>query len=138
MRNQTFQKRKMLVVFCCAVLMILGLMGRLIYLMVFEAEYYQRQAEDLHERERPIKAARGEILDRNGTVLAANRTVCTVSVIHSQITDPESVIRSLSEILEMEEAVVRARVERIHLWKGSVPTWTRRPGKRSAHFPLTA
>ena len=112
MRNQTFQKRKMLVVFCCAVLMILGLMGRLIYLMVFEAEYYQRQAEDLHERERPIKAARGEILDRNGTVLAANRTVCTVSVIHSQITDPESVIRSLSEILEMEEAVVRARVEK--------------------------
>ena len=112
MRNQTFQKRKMLVVFCCAVLMILGLMGRLIYLMVFEAEYYQRQAEDLHERERPIKAARGEILDRNGTVLAANRTVCTVSVIHSQITDPEGVIRSLSEILEMEEAVVRARVEK--------------------------
>ena len=77
--------------------MIFGLIGRLIYLMVFDAEYYQELAEDLHEREREIKAARGEIVDRNGVVLATNRTVCTISVIHSQIEDPEMVIRILAK-----------------------------------------
>lgn len=70
--------------------------------MVFDAEYYQQKAEDLHERERDIKAARGEIIDRNGTVLATNRTVCTISVIHSQIENPEKVIEKLSEFLEMD------------------------------------
>lgn len=103
----------MLVVFLCAAVMIFGLIGRLIYLMVFDAEYYQELAEDLHEREREIKAARGEIVDRNGVVLATNRTVCTISVIHSQIEDPEMVIRILAEELEMEESDVRERVEKV-------------------------
>ena len=81
--------------------------------MVFDAEYYQKKAEDLHERERDIKAARGEIIDRNGVVLATNRTVCTISVIHSQIRDPETVIAKLAELLEMDEEQVRKRVEKI-------------------------
>ena len=84
-----------------------------IYLMVFDAEYYQKKAEDLHEREREIKAARGEIVDRNGTVLATNKTVCTISVIHSQITDPKRVITALSEALSMDEETVRTKVEKI-------------------------
>ncbi len=81
--------------------------------MIFEAEYYQKKAEALHERERDIKAARGEIIDCNGTVLATNKTVCTISVIHSQIRDPERVIRSLSELLDMDEEAVRKRVEKV-------------------------
>lgn len=81
--------------------------------MIFEAEYYQKKAEALHERERDIKAARGEIIDCNGTVLATNKTVCTISVIHSQIKDPERVIRSLSELLGMDEEAVRKRVEKV-------------------------
>ena len=81
--------------------------------MIFEAEYYQKKAEALHERERDIKAARGEIIDCNGTVLATNKTVCTISVIHSQIKDPERVIRSLSELLDMDEEAVRNRVEKV-------------------------
>lgn len=113
MKNKTYNKRKMLVVFVCAVAVILGLVGRLVYLMVFDAEYYQKKAEDLHEREREIKAARGEIVDRNGTVLATNKTVCTISVIHSQITDPEGVIKALSEALSMDEETVRTKVEKI-------------------------
>ena len=113
MKNKTYNKKKMLIVFLCAAVMIFGLIGRLIYLMVFDAEYYQELAEDLHEREREIKAARGEIVDRNGVVLATNRTVCTISVIHSQIEDPEMVIRILAEELEMEESDVRERVEKV-------------------------
>ena len=102
-----------MIVFLAALLMILGLIGRMIYLMVFDAEYYQKKAEDLHERERKIKAARGEIIDTNGTVLATNRTVCTISVIHSQIKEPETVIKKLSKCLGMEEAEVRKRVEKV-------------------------
>ena len=113
MKNKTYNKKKILVVFLCATIMIFGLIGRLIYLMVFDAEYYQELAEDLHEREREIKAARGEIVDRNGVVLATNRTVCTISVIHSQIEDPETVIRVLSDELKMDEADVRERVEKV-------------------------
>ena len=113
MKNKTYNKKKMLIVFLCAAVMIFGLIGRLIYLMAFDAEYYQELAEDLHEREREIKAARGEIVDRNGVVLATNRTVCTISVIHSQIEDPEMVIRILAEELEMEESDVRERVEKV-------------------------
>ena len=113
MRNKTYNKRKILIIFLFAVLIIAGLIGRLVYLMVFEAPYYQEQAEELHERERDIKAARGEILDVNGTVLATNRTVCTISVIHSQITDPERVIRELSRLLELDEGSVRKKVEKV-------------------------
>lgn len=113
MKNKTFHKKKILVVFLAAFILILYLIGRLVYLMVFDAEYYQQKAEDLHERERDIKAARGEIIDRNGTVLATNRTVCTISVIHSQIENPEKVIEKLSEFLEMDAEQVRKKVEKI-------------------------
>ena len=113
MKNKTFHKKKILVVFLAAFILILYLIGRLVYLMVFDAEYYQQKAEDLHERERDIKAARGEIIDRNGTVLATNRTVCMISVIHSQIENPEKVIEKLSEFLEMDADQVRKKVEKI-------------------------
>ena len=113
MKNKTYNKKKILIVFLCAAAMIFGLIGRLVYLMIFDAEYYQNLAESLHEREREIKAARGEIVDRNGVVLATNRTVCTISVIHSQVEDPETVIRVLSGELEMDEAEVRKKVEKV-------------------------
>lgn len=113
MKNKTYNKKKMLVVFGGAVFIIAALLGRLVYLMVFDAEYYQKQAEALHEREREIKAARGEIVDRNGMVLATNKTVCTISVIHSQIEEPKQVISILSKELEMEEDEVRKRVEKV-------------------------
>ncbi len=111
--NKTYNKRKLLVVFACATLCLAGLMGRLIYLMVSEADYYQKLAEELHEREREIKAARGEIRDRNGVTLATNKTVCTISVIHSQVKDAEQVIRILSQTLELDEAEVRKKVEKV-------------------------
>ena len=113
MKNKTYNKKKIVVVFICAAAIILALVGRLVYLMVFDAQYYQKKAEALHEREREIKAARGEIVDAGGTVLATNKTVCTISVIHSQVKDPETVIRELSAALEMDEATVRARVEKV-------------------------
>lgn len=113
MKSKTFHKKKICILFGCALLMVIYLMGRLVYLMVFDAAYYQKKAEDLHERERDIKAARGEIIDRNGVVLATNRTVCTISVIHSQIKDPEKIIAKLSDILEIDKAFVRKRVEKI-------------------------
>lgn len=113
MKNKTYNKRKICLVFGAALLMTAGLVGRLCYLMIFDAGYYQKQAEALHEREREIKAARGEIVDRNGKVLAANKAVCTVSVIHSQVKEPEKVIKALSETLELEEAAVRKRVEKV-------------------------
>lgn len=90
-----------------------GLIGRLVYLMGFRSDYYYEKAQELHERERDIKAARGRILDAKGKVLADNRTVCTVSVIHSQIKEPEKVITVLSEELEMKEEEIRKRVEKV-------------------------
>lgn len=112
-RNKTYNRKKILIVFA-GVMLVLGiLVGRLVYLMIFCSQYYGQQAEDLHERERDIKAARGKILDANGTVLATNRTVCTISVIHSQIEDPEEIIQVLSKELGMEEAEVRKRVEKV-------------------------
>lgn len=113
MKNKTYNKRKILIVFIGASLMILGLIARLCYLMIFDAEYYQKKAEALHEREREIKAARGEIIDRNGKVLATNKTVCTVSVIHSQIEDADAVTKALAGTLEMEEEIVRKKVEKV-------------------------
>lgn len=113
MKNKTYNRKKILVVFLCAVIIIAGLVGRLVYLMVFDAEYYQNKAEALHEREREIKAARGEIVDANGTVLATNRTVCTISVIYNQVKEPEKVIAALSKELEMDEDAVRSKVEKV-------------------------
>ncbi|MCI8711036.1 MAG: peptidoglycan glycosyltransferase [Ruminococcus sp.] len=113
MKNKTYNKKKVLVVFLVAVALVLTLIGRLVYLMVFDAEYYQELAEALHEREREIKAARGEIVDRNGTVLATNKTVCTISVVHSQLKEPEEVIAILSKELGLDESAVRKRVEKV-------------------------
>lgn len=92
--------------------MLFGLVGRLVYLMGFRSDYYYEKAQQLHERERDIKAARGRILDAKGKVLADNKTVCTISVIHSQIKDPKRVIQVLSRELEMEEEEIRKRVEK--------------------------
>lgn len=113
MRNKTYNKKKMLVVFLSALLMIFFLIARLVYLMIFDAAYYQQKAKTLHEREREIKAARGEIIDRNGKVLATNKAVCTISVIHSQITDPERVIQVLADELGIEKERIRKRVEKV-------------------------
>lgn len=113
MKNKTYNKKKILVVFLGAALILCALIGRLVWLMIFDAEYYQELAQDLHEREREIKAARGEIVDRNGVILAANRTVCTISVIHSQIEDPEKVIEVLCAELGLEESEVREKVEKV-------------------------
>ena len=87
LRNKTYNRKKITIMFFAVFFMMMFLIGRLVYLMVFCSEYYGQKAEDLHERERDIKAARGKILDCNGTVLATNRSVCTLSVIHNQIDD---------------------------------------------------
>lgn len=113
LRNKTYNRKKILIIFTIVMLVLFILVGRLVYLMVFCSEYYGKQAEDLHERERDIKAARGKIIDATGTVLATNRTVCTISVIHSQIEEPERIIEVLAKELEMEEAAVRKRVEKV-------------------------
>lgn len=112
-KNKTYNKKKIMIVFLCAALVLAVLIGRLVYLMIFDADYYQELAQDLHEREREIKAARGEIVDRNGVVLATNRTVCTISVIHSQVEEPEEVISVLSRELELDQAEVRKKVEKV-------------------------
>ena len=112
-RTMVYHRKKIRVVFVICALLLLGLVGRLLYLMGAQAEYYSKKADDLHERERDIKAARGKILDINGTILADNRTVCTVSVIHSQIKDPEKVIQVLARELSMDEEIIRKKVEKI-------------------------
>lgn len=112
-RNKTFNRRKIMIIFVAVLLLMVFLMGRLVYLMIFCSGYYGVRAENLHERERDIKAARGNIYDRNGVVLAENKTVCTISVIHSQIEDPEKVIAVLTKELGMSEETVRKRVEKV-------------------------
>lgn len=113
MHIKIYHRRKMLIVAAFIVGIGLVLMGRLAYLMIFRSAYYQSQADALHERERSIKAARGLIYDRNQRILADNKSVCTISVIHNQIKEPEKVIRVLSEVLSLDEAKVRARVEKV-------------------------
>ncbi|MCM1376391.1 MAG: penicillin-binding transpeptidase domain-containing protein [Muribaculum sp.] len=110
--NKIAHRKKILIIFLGCSLVLVGLFARLVYLMIWEAEYYAEKATQLHERERSIKAARGRILDRNGEVLADNRTVCTISVIHNQIEDPEAVITMLCRELELSEDYVRRRVEK--------------------------
>lgn len=110
--NQTFHRWKTAILYVILSLMMIGLAGRLVYLMIYRSAYYTAKAEDLHLRERTIKAARGRILDRNGTVLADNRTVCTISVIHNQIKEPEETIAVLCRELELSEEEVRKKVEK--------------------------
>ena len=112
-KNLTYHKKKVWVVFLCCGVVLLGLTIRLVYLMGFRSDYYYEKAEDLHERERDIKGARGKILDSQGKVLAANKTVCTVSVIHSQVTDPEKVVRVLVDKLGIDEEKIRKKVEKV-------------------------
>lgn len=112
-RNKTYNRRKILIMFLAVFFMSMFLIGRLVYLMIFCSEYYGQKAENLHERERDIKAARGRILDVNGTVLATNKSVCTISVIHSQIEEPEAVIQALVKELGLNEEDVRKRVEKV-------------------------
>ena len=111
--NRTYHKKKTVVVFLCCMLMLLGLMGRMVYLMVIRSDYYAKKAEQLHERERDIKAARGRILDSKGEVLADNRAVCTISVIHSQIKEPQKVIRMLEKELGLPYETAKKRVETV-------------------------
>ncbi|MCU6760925.1 Penicillin-binding protein 2 [uncultured Roseburia sp.] len=112
-RLRKYQRKKMLVFLLLIVLGLCAVSGKLVYLMIFKSEFYGEKAENLHERERSIKAARGKILDRNGTVLASNKSVCTISVIHNQIEDEEAVIDMLVKELGLEEKDVRKRVEKV-------------------------
>jgi stage V sporulation protein D (sporulation-specific penicillin-binding protein) len=110
--NKIYHKKKIMVTFFLCVAVLVLLLGRLIYLMIWRSDYYSQLATQLHERERSIKAARGRIIDRNGTILADNKTVCTISVIHSQIEDPEEVILVLSQELGLSQDYVKQRVEK--------------------------
>lgn len=110
--NKIYHRKKIMIVSLGCALVFLLLLGRLVYLMVWRADYYSERATQLHERERSIKAARGRILDRNGTVLADNKTVCTISVIHNQIENPKEVIDMLCQELDLSEEYVRKRVEK--------------------------
>ena len=136
-RNKTYNRRKIcvfcFVIYACGVFLI----GRLIYLMIFKHDYYTEKAIELQQRERQIKAARGEIVDRNGVVLATNEAVCTISVIHNQITDEEAVIRMLCDELGLSEEYVRKRVEKvtsIEKIKSNVP---KDIGKRIMSYKLS-
>ena len=111
-KNKTYIRKKIVVAFFLCVAAFLLLIGRLVYLMVGCSAYYTEAAKNLHERERSIKAARGRIIDSTGAVLADNRTVCTISVIHNQITDPEAVVKTLSRELGLSEEYVSKRVEK--------------------------
>lgn len=112
-RSKTFNRRKIWLMFLAVFFVLMFLGGRLVYLMVFCSEYYGQKAEDLHERERDIKAARGRIIDATGKILATNKSVCTISVIHSQIDEPEKVIEALQKELGLSEEEVRKRVEKV-------------------------
>lgn len=108
----TYHRKKILVAFVISALLMTGLCGQLGFLMIARSDHYSKMADALHERERTIKASRGEIVDRTGTVIAANRTVCTVSVIHNQVKEPEKVVRELARILDLSEEEVRKKVEK--------------------------
>ena len=112
-RNKTFNRKKVMIVFVAVFFILMFLIGRLVYLMIFCSEYYGNKAENLHERERDIKAARGKLLDANGTVLATNKSVCTISVIHNQMEEPEKVIAMLVKELGISEETARKRVEKV-------------------------
>ena len=112
-QSRTLQRQKLLFVYGMVVLFMIGLAGRLLYLMVNRADYYGEKAKEVHQRQRTVKAARGIIYDRNGVAIASNKPVSTISVIHNQVQNPEKVIRVLSELLELPEEKVRKRVEKV-------------------------
>lgn len=135
-RNKTYNRRKVCIfcffVFGCACI----LTGRLIYIMLFQHDYYTEKAINLQQRERQIKAARGEIIDRNGVVLATNEAVCTISVIHNQITDEEEVIRVLCQELELSEEYVRKRVEKVSSIEKIKSNVSKEVGKKILEYGL--
>ena len=135
-RNKTYNRKK--ICLFCAVIFICAcvLTGRLIYLMCFQHEYYTQKAIDLQQRERKIKAARGEILDRNGIVLATNEAVCTISVIHNQIVDPEKVIAVLCQELDLSEEYVRKRVEKVSSIEKIKSNVSKEVGKKILSYQL--
>lgn len=135
-RNHTGHRRKIWIFFVAVFLCIGVLLGRIIYLMIFQADYYSKMAKDLQERERSIKAARGKIIDRNGIVLASNQSVCTISVVHNQIKDPEKVIQVLSTELAIEEEKVRKRVEKISSIERIKSNVTKEVGERILAYGL--
>jgi stage V sporulation protein D (sporulation-specific penicillin-binding protein) len=111
--SRIYHRKKITLIFFCVFFCGVLLIGRLVYLMIFRSGYYTDLATELQQRERDIKAARGKITDKNGVVLATNTSVCTISVIHNQITDTEAVIAMLSEELGISEETIRKRVEKI-------------------------
>ena len=128
-KNRVYHKKKTVIVFFSCLFLLTGLIVRMVYLMVIESEYYAKKAQTLHERERDIKAERGKIIDAKGEVLADNKAVCTISVIHSQIKEPEKVIALLTEKLRISEQTVRKKVEKISSIEG---TWTLRGNSQKA------
>lgn len=135
-RNKTYNRKK-ICIFCFLILVCgLYLTGRLIYLMIFQHDYYTQKAIELQQRERRIKAARGEIVDRNGVVLATNEAVCTISVIHNQITDKEAVIRMLCDELELSEEYIRKRVEKVSSIEKIKSNVSKETGKRILAYEL--
>lgn len=111
-KSRTYNRRNIFIVVIVVLIVASSLMMRLGYLMIFKSEDYAERAKALHERERSIKAERGSIYDANGTLLATNKPVCTISVIHAQITDPDRVVQVLSQLLGLSEEKVRKRVEK--------------------------
>lgn len=112
LKNKTYNRKKIVTIFFACLIIFLILGGRLVYLMVIQSDYYTDRAKQLHERERSIKAARGRILDANGTIIADNKTVCTISVIHNQIKDADKIVEVLCKELDLSEEYVRKRVEK--------------------------
>lgn len=110
--NLTKHRKNIAVLGLLIAIVMVGLSGRLGFLMIFRSEHYGDMAEELHQRERTIKAARGRIIDANGVVIADNRTVCTISVIYNQVEDREKVINILCRELGMDQETVRKRVEK--------------------------
>ena len=126
MNYQITRNRKKIIIFCAFVILVgIMLCVRVGYLMIFRAEHYSSLAKEQQERERPVKAARGMILDVNGNIIATNKTVCTVSVIHNQIEDAETVIKILAAELGMDEAAVRKALKRSVRWRESSLMWIR-------------
>ena len=135
-RNKTYNRRK-ICIFCLFVLICgVYLIGRLIYLMIFQHDYYSQKAIELQQRERQIKAARGEIVDRNGVVLATNEAVCTISVIHNQIKDAEAVVQMLCAELNLSEEYVRKRIEKVSSIEKIKSNVSKEIGKRILAYEL--
>lgn len=110
---KTPQKQRLFFVFIVVCFCLFMLVGRLVYLMIYRADYYGERAKAVQQRERSIKGSRGKVLDRNGIVLAGNKSVSTISVIHNQIKQPEKVIKNLSAILEIDEDEIRKKVNKV-------------------------